>query len=175
MADIDWTTILQSGVQAATGYVQSQMALKQAKKLAKIQAGAPQSGFPMLGTGNMAFGYSSAPLGAPMGYGYSGGVPMGAVQPAANPFYTPESPMGSVMSYLGFGSDQGAAAGCPALFVPKATSGVRALPLVFQQGPDGRIHYWRHVGSPVEFSRDRAICRSYLKRHGGSLRGRRPR
>jgi hypothetical protein len=164
MADMDWGNLLSGVVQNVGGYFIQQQQMKQAKKLAKIQAGSGGGGFPMLGTGNMSFGFSSAPGGMAAvqgGYGMSP-APAGSVDAGY---------LGQAYNYL-VGGAQPSGAGC-SLFIPMdSTPRARAMPLVMQQAPNGSYHYWRHVGSPVEFSRDRAICKSYLKRHGGSLRGR---
>jgi hypothetical protein len=48
--------VLEPLAQAGVGYVQQQMQLKQASKLAKLQTQLSSQRFPTLGTGNMAFG-----------------------------------------------------------------------------------------------------------------------
>lgn len=164
MADTSWTDLIGQALNAGVGYVQGQMQLKQAKKLAKIQA-AGSAGFPTLGTGNMSFygGYGRAnPI---MSFGAPSAMPVDYQLPAQ-----PGNPLGDLGAMLGIGSgDVGASC---SLYRPGNAAAARPQRIVMQANPvTGKLGFWRYVGGPVEFQGDRTIAKNYLKRH----RGRRPR
>lgn len=143
-------------------YFIQQQQTKQQIKMAKAMAGMG-SGLPALG-----MGYSAGQL-QPYGSGLLG-IPAGYASGAMTLPAQPSSPLGDLGSMLGLSSAAGASC---SLFKAPSTGNVRAQSLVMQVNPiNGRLHFWRHVGSPVEFSGDRGIVKRYLRRHGGRRRPR---
>ena len=61
---------------------------------------------------------------------------------------------------LGMGGDE-----C-SLYKQPTSAVWRAKPIVFQRSPkDGSLHFWRHVGTPREYSLDESHAKRYLRRH----------
>jgi hypothetical protein len=145
---------------AVQGYLNQQMQMKQAKKLAKA--------YGPMGAGLMNF---SMGLGPQQPGPYAGTYSMPSA-PAGS-----TSPVTDVLSYLGFAGTGAGAAATPCSLFKSVPSGMRyrAISLVTQEAPDGSTHYWRHVGRPVLFSGDVSHCRRVNKILGRARRGGRAR
>lgn len=151
MADFDWGNLAGNLLNAGVGYLNNQMQLKQAKKLAK--ASAPRGGFPMLGfSGGMMTpavpGWGTAAAGV--------GVLGGALGELG---LDPNNPQ----SYLGQAVDAIQGQSCQKF---KLAQSQRAVPisLISDVNPStGRTHWWRHVGQPILFSGDVSHCRRVNK------------
>ena len=171
MADFDLggalSGVVENLAKAGIQYVTQQQAIKQAKKIAKTQAAGGGS-FPMLGTGNMGF---AAP-----GYSLTGG---GIIQSPSSV----QDALNEALNYLGANTGSGetmtgvtsgsSSTACPQLFVAAmpGTMRARALGTVLAVNPQtGRLHAWRHVGSPVLYSGDVAHCRRVTKLLGKASR-----
>ena len=70
----------------------------------------------------------------------------------------------------------GAIAGRPSMFAYGQTR-ARALPMLEAVHPEtGKVHYWRHLGRPILFTGDLAVCKRVSRVRGKLNRGRpRPR
>lgn len=164
MPDINWTDVIGQGLQAGIGYVNQQMQLKQAKKLAKIQAG---GGYP--GSGIMGY------PGAPMMLGYQGQAPVyGPQQQGPSVFGQVMQGLGldptNPQSYLGQAVDQVQGQSCQKFRVAAAQKAV-PISLISDVNPyTGRMHWWRHVGQPILFSGDVSHCRRVNKLLGKATR-----
>jgi hypothetical protein len=147
---MDWGSLISSGLSAVGGYVNQQMQFKQAKKLAKIQAGSGGGAFPMLGTGNMSFATSQG-MGGFGGYGpsyFTGAAP--AQLPLG---IQPDSAVGQVLNYFGAGGS--------------AVARPRPQRVVYQtadgQVVPGPIYAFRYVGAPLVFRGDITNCKRTIK------------
>ncbi len=169
MAEFDFTQALTGLVSNVGNYFMQQQAAKQQAKLISRQGMLPQLG---MGYGGMA----PQPRTPGMMYGYGAGyqypapigpqLPPGSSTPS-DPFGLGGTPLGSMLGYA-----NPAAAGCSSLFVqPTANPRPRPQQLVMQPNPaTGRMHFWRHVGSPILYSGDVSHCKT-VERILGRARG----
>lgn len=164
MPDIDWTNVISQGLQAGIGYVNNQMQLKQAKKMAKAQA---SGGGGYYNPGIMGFSgaplptYSVGQVGPAVGAGVGvlGGIMSGLGLDPTNP-----------QSYLGQAVDQVQGQSCQKFRVAAAQKAV-PISLISDVNPyTGRMHWWRHVGQPILFSGDVSHCRRVNKLLGKATR-----
>jgi hypothetical protein len=149
-----WTGLLQQGLQIGASIYTGQLQKKAVRKQAKAQAAGGAGEFTQLGMGLAATGPQRS-----------------------NPFYTPDSPMGQVMSYFGGDAMPDDSGGTSSVGV--MGRGRFPTQLIVYTTPSGRMQVggYRSIGTPLLWSGDFAAVKRVARvaRKLGRFVHRRPR
>ncbi len=157
-----WEGLVSTALNVGANIYQGITQMKAQKKAVKAAQGTgAYYGGPSMRAGFAGYGTGySGPSG--INIGGPGGVTMGDYLPS---YGGPNTPI-----------DYGGGGGCGFFVAPRAGPHARAVSLMMQVNPDtGKLHYWRHVGTPILYSGDVSHCKTVNRilnraRRGGRAR-----